>query len=76
MVYKKNGADLKVEATTDLPNVRITSERGPAGDRYQLTLTLTADKSQAGPLSGNLLIRTNDPDVPSLTVPLSGELLP
>jgi hypothetical protein len=54
----------------------IRSERGPQGDRYQLTLTLNPQKSQPGTVRGNLLIRTNDLEVPSLMVPIAGHLLP
>ena len=76
MVFQKGGTDFRMEVTSDLPNVEVKSERGPAGDRYQLTVTLVGEKSQAGPVRGSLHIRTNDPDVPKLTLPVSGQLLP
>ena len=76
MVMQKGGTDFRIEVSSDLPNVEVKSDRGPAGDRYQLTVTLVGEKSQAGPVRGSLNIRTNDPDVPTLTVPVSGLLLP
>jgi hypothetical protein len=76
MVYQRGGSDFRVTATTDVDGLSVRAERGPAGDRHQLTLQL--DPAYAtGPraIRGNVLIETNDPRFPSLRVPITGALL-
>lgn len=75
MIYRKGTTDFQATVTTDVPALVITSERGPLGDRYQLTVRLAAEKAEAGPVSGSIFIKTNDPDIPQLTVPVSGQIL-
>ena len=74
MVYQSGGADFQVKLRTDLPVLDLKSERGPKGDRYQSTVTLIGEKLQAGPIEGSIVIETNDPDFPNLTVPVRGEI--
>ena len=75
MVYQSGGTDFQVRLRTDLPMLELKSERGPTGDRYQSTVTLIGDKLQAGPIRGSIVIETNDPEFPTLTVPVSGEIM-
>jgi uncharacterized protein DUF1573 len=74
MVYRKGTDDFQATATTNLP-VSVKSERGPLGDRWQFTITLKQESVKAGPISGAIIIKTNDPEFPQLTVPVSGNLL-
>ena len=53
----------------------VLTIRGPKGDRYQTTIGLDPDKVHAGLYKGLLLIDTNDPAFPKLTVPISGQIL-
>lgn len=75
MVYQWGGSDFRVKLRTDLPMLDLKWERGPKGDRYQATVTLIGEKLQAGPIKGSIIIETNDPEFPSLTVPVSGFIL-
>jgi len=74
MVYQPGGTDFQVTFGTDLPFLAIAAERGPKGDRWQATLTLDPSRLAAGPIRGTVIITTNDPSVPSLRVPVTGEI--
>lgn len=75
MVYQEGGSDFHATLHTDLTALTLKWERGPKGDRYQTTIALDPDKVQAGSYKGLLLIDTNDPVFPKLTVPISGQIL-
>lgn len=75
MIYQVDGSDFKVQLRTDMAACELRAEPGPKGDRYQVTVTLIADKLKVGPLKGSILIQTNDPQFPTLTVPVSGWIL-
>lgn len=75
MVYRLGTEDFQVTASTDLDSVRLRSERGPNGDRFQLTISLIPEKVRAGSLRGNIHIKTNDTEFSELVVPLTGGIL-
>ena len=75
MVYQSGGSDFRVKASTNLPILDLKWERGPKGDRYQSAIALIGDKLQAGPINGSIVIDTNDPEFPSLVVPVTGVIL-
>jgi hypothetical protein len=75
MVYQTGGASFQVTARTDLPMLDLASERGPAGDRYQITGTLRGDQLRAGPIRGSIIIQTNDPDFAEVRVPVAGAIV-
>ena len=75
MVYQSGGSDFRVTLRTDLPALELKLERGPEGDRYQITATLLKDKIIPGPIKGSIIIETNDPKFPSLRVPVTGSIL-
>ncbi|HXH84264.1 MAG TPA: hypothetical protein VNN07_15275 [Candidatus Tectomicrobia bacterium] len=72
MVYQVGGSDFRATLRTDLPVLDLRSERGPKGDRYQTTIRLIRDRLQVGPINGSIVIETNDPEFPRLTVPVTG----
>lgn len=74
MVYQSGGSDFRAKLHTDLSILDLKSERGPKGDRYQYTLTMVGEKIQIGPIRGAIFIETNDPEFPSLAVPIYGEI--
>lgn len=74
MIYQVNGTIFEVSVRSDLAGLNVTAERGPKGDRYQITATLLLDKLTPGPINGNIFIETNDPGFPRLTVPVRGEI--
>ena len=75
MVYQHGGSDFQVKLRTDLAMLDLKWERGPWGDRYQGTIMLVPDKLQVGPITGMIIIETNDPKFPLLKVPVSGSIL-
>jgi len=76
MVYRPGRSDLEVTMRSDVPELDLRWERGPQGDRYQATVTLLKDKLRPGPIAGSIVIQTNDAEFPTLTVPVSGAILP
>lgn len=75
MVYQSGGNDFQVQAESDIPGLEVRAERGPKGDRVQLTLQLTRPTAAAGPIVGTLRLRTNDPAFPLVRVPVHGRIL-
>jgi hypothetical protein len=75
MVYQWGGKDFQVSLTSDIPALDLKGKPGPKGDRWQFTVTLLKDKITPGPIKGNIFIKTNDPQFPTLTVPVTGAIL-
>jgi hypothetical protein len=75
MIYQEGGSDFQVKLKTDLPGLDLKWERGPKGDRYQITATLIPDKIKVGAIKGSIFIETNDRQFPTLTIPVSGSIL-
>jgi hypothetical protein len=73
MVYQSGGKAFQVKARSDIPGLDIKAEPGPQGDRVQLTLSM-APGAKPGPLSGNVLLSTNDPEFPELRVAVTGRV--
>jgi hypothetical protein len=76
MVYRKGTGAFDVKLMSALDVLDIRTERGPLGDRWQATITLKQGLLKPGPLKGAILIETNDPEFPRLSVPVSGLVLP
>ena len=72
MVYRKSAAGFEVKVTTDVEGLDIRPARGPLGDRWQLTITLKRGSLKPGRVTGSIFIETNDPEFPTLRVPVSG----
>jgi uncharacterized protein DUF1573 len=75
MIYQVDGSDFRVKVSTDVPGCQLKSERGPKGDRYQVTVSLIGRALKAGPIKGSITIETNDSQFSKLTVPVSGWIL-
>jgi hypothetical protein len=75
MVYRKNNTDFEIKVTSDIPFLKIESEQGPLGDRWENTIWLDPERVQPGEFKGTIVIETNDPEVPKLGVPVTGNLL-
>ena len=75
MVYQTGGKGFAVQASSDVPGLRLAVEPGPAGDRVQLTVSLAADNLRPGSLAGSVLLQTNDLEFPEIRVPLTGVIL-
>ena len=76
MVYRDGTNQFQAQVTSDLPFLKISSERGPQGDRYENAIWIDPDLAQPGEIKGHIIIETNDPDIPKLSVPVTGRLLP
>jgi hypothetical protein len=74
MVYRLETNDFQVDASVDLDFIALESERGPEGDRYQLTLTLIPEKVISGKVEGVVRISTNDEEFSEIEVPVSGHI--
>ena len=74
MVY--GGSDFIISVRSDLPELDLSSERGPQGDRFQNTVRLKRDNLRPGDIRGSIVIDTNDAQFPSLVVPVVGSVLP
>ncbi len=75
VVHQAGGTAFKVSARTNLRELKLKTERGDQGDRYEVTVTLSQEKLEPGRIQGAIVIETNDPEFPSLTVPVSGYVL-
>lgn len=75
MVYRPGTTDFEIKASVNLEYITLESERGPDGDRYQLTLTLIPEKVVPGKIEGVIRISTNDEDFSVLEIPLTGYIL-
>lgn len=75
MIYQSGGSDFHVSLRTDLPEVALEWERGLRGDRYQAKVTLIREKLRPGPIRGSIVIDTNDPQFPTVTVPVSALII-
>jgi hypothetical protein len=75
MVYRKHSTGFEIKVTSDIPFLKIESEQGPLGDRWENTIWLDPERVQPGEIKGTIVIETNDPEVPKLEVPVTGRLL-
>jgi hypothetical protein len=76
MVYQFGGSDFSVSVRSDLPELELSSERGPQHDRFQNTVRLRRDALKPGVIRGSIVIDTNDPEFPSVVVSVVGSVLP
>ncbi|MBK5291869.1 MAG: hypothetical protein JJE04_09370 [Acidobacteriia bacterium] len=76
MVYRKGRPGFDIKVTSDVPFLKIESELGPKGDQWENTIWLDAERAEPGEIKGTIFIETNDPDIPKLSVPVTGRLLP
>ncbi|MGH9777650.1 MAG: thioredoxin domain-containing protein [Candidatus Acidiferrales bacterium] len=76
MVYQEGSSQFQAQVTSDLPFLKISSERGPLGDRYENAIWIDPELARPGEIKGNIIIETNDPENPKLTVPVWGDLQP
>jgi hypothetical protein len=75
MIYQEGGTDFDVKITTDIPFLRLKAERGPRGDRFQVSISLNSNQLRAGSIKGSIFIETNDPESPNFAVPVVGLIL-
>lgn len=75
MIHQEGGSDFKANLSTDVPGLNFKSERSAKGDQYQVEVTLSPERMAVGPIRGSILINTNDPMFPVVTVPINGNIV-
>jgi uncharacterized protein DUF1573 len=75
MIHQEGGTDFQAQLSTDIPGLRLKTERGPKRDRYQVELSLVPEKNRVGPIKGCVFIDTNDHEFPRVVVPVSGQIV-
>lgn len=75
MIYQEGGTDFKVHLSSDITGLSLKPERGPKGDRYQVEISLMSKKIPVGPIKGSILINSNDPQFPTITVPVYAQIV-
>jgi hypothetical protein len=73
-VYEPGGTDFRVEMWSETP-IRIKTERGPKGDRYQAAIQWVPEKLQGGPVNGEIVILTDNPEFSRRSVPVARAIL-
>jgi hypothetical protein len=76
MVYRKGMPGFEVKVTSDVPFLKISSERGPNGDQWENWIWVDPERAEPGEINGTILIETNDPGSKKISVPVTGKLLP
>ena len=74
MVYREGIPEFEIKVSSDVPFLKFSSERGPRGDQYENTIWIDPELAKPGQIKGNIIIETNDPEFPKLTVPVWGDL--
>jgi hypothetical protein len=76
MVYRKDVPGFDIKVSSDVPFLKVQSQRGPKGDQWENWIWIDQENAKPGDIQGTILIETNDPVTPKLSVPVSGKLLP
>ena len=50
----------------------LSVQPGASGTSYEVQIRLIPEYLQVGPIMGHILVETNDPDVPTLKIPVAG----
>ncbi len=75
MVYQTGGKNFQIKLKTNVPSLELKAERGPKGDRWQITARFLPDKVEAGPIKGRITIVTNDREFRRLVIPVTGNII-
>jgi Protein of unknown function (DUF1573) len=71
MVYQEGGNDFRISAATDVSFLNASTSQAQLKDRYEVRLSVVPERLKAGPTTGVLVIDTNDPEFPRLTIPIT-----
>lgn len=74
-LHQVGGKDFRLTARATVPFLRLGTERGEQGDRYEIKVSLADAELRPGPIRGSIVIETNDREFPKLNLPVSGYLL-
>jgi hypothetical protein len=71
MVYQIGGTGFQITAQTDVPFLRLTPHQAHLKDRFGVQIDIVPEKLTAGEVNGSIIIATNDPEFPQITVPVT-----
>ena len=75
MVYQPGGSKFEVKARSTATGIGVASAQGPKRDRAQVTVSLLPSMIKPGPIRGTINLQTNDAEFPTLSVPVTGEIV-
>ena len=75
MIYQAGGNKFEVQPRSSSSAIGVGSEPGPKRDRAQITVSLIPSTIKTGPIRATITLKTNDPDFPTLSVPVTGEVV-
>jgi uncharacterized protein DUF1573 len=72
-VFRAGSAGFQISVETDVPFLRVSTHQSPQfKDRFDITASIDPTKLKSGPVKGAIVVLTNDPEFPKLTIPVSG----
>ena len=74
MVYQEGGNDFRISAATYVPFLNASTSQAQLKDRYEVRLYAVPERLKAEPTTGVLVIDTNDPEFPRLTIPITATI--
>ena len=72
MVYQVGGKDFRVAAETNAGFLSLSVSGSGSGDRYKVTAFINPDKLPAGLIDRSVVVTTNDPEFPTIVIPVRG----
>jgi uncharacterized protein DUF1573 len=63
------------EVSIDVPGLSVTKEPAGKSDTFQLSVRVAPRGLARGPISGKIVIRTDDPRFPQIVVPVTGNVV-
>ncbi len=74
LVKRRQGPFAITEYSTDVPGLVLTTSPGQADAVHQFSVSLAPDRLSAGPLEGQIRIKTSDSRFPEILVPVHGRV--
>ncbi len=74
MVYQDGGTNFQVTPKIDVPFLTTRAEPAKSGAQVQIEVDLKAQELPAGDFQGHLQLLTNDPEFPTLEIPVKGHV--
>lgn len=74
VINRREGQMTIQSATSDIPFLTISTEPAGASQSFRLETGLDQDKLKPGTFTGNLVLKTDDPELPQLTIPVRIEI--
>lgn len=74
LIKRKNGEMTIKTLSSGVPFLKLTQEPAGKAQNFQINVGLIQDKLKPGKFSSSIIVETDDPKFPKLTVPVSGEI--